>query len=144
MWILYRTFVFYSLHPHEMFLNFFMWDNYIYSLYPHRIFLNLHSHEITIYTTYTHMKCFLTFLYEIAIYSLKPHEMFLNFSMWNIKTSKYFLNFLPGWPVLTRVTRMTWTRPLGRVNPQSRFNNYGVHTVILMWIYTMKCSFCYF
>jgi len=29
--------------------------------------------------------------------------MFLNFSMWNIKTSKYFLNFLPGWPVLTRV-----------------------------------------
>ena len=99
------------------------------------------SYGITIYTTYTHMKCFLTFSYEISIYSLKPHEMFLNFSMWNIKISKYFLDFLPFWP---GSTCMTWTRPLGRVNPQVRFNNYGVHTVILMWIYIMKWSFCYF
>jgi len=67
--------------------------------------------------------------------------MFLNFSMWNIKISKYFLDFLPFWP---GSTCMTWTRPLGRVNPQVRFNNYGVHTVILMWIYIMKWSFCYF
>jgi len=61
------SYFFYNLHPHELFLNFLMWDNYI-----AYIFLTNPENIKLIYDY---------FAPHIGFYSLHPHELFLNFSI---------------------------------------------------------------